>query len=225
MITIRVGLSILLLVSVAAAQERRPDSAWDLIAREHDHDKDGAVSAEEYSRGEARFRRLDRDGDGKLTPADFEGGSRRGPRARGPEAMRPRILGRLLGVGEDRPFELEGFAAWFGEQDGNDDRILDLDEIGFDRRAEMMLRILDVDGSGALEFDELEGVAKGADADRDGKISAAEIRGGRGSRSAAPSVGKRAPDFDLPYKTGDETAKLSSFAGKRPVALIFGSYT
>ena len=40
------------------------------------------------------------------------------------------------------------------------------------------------------------------------------------------AVGKKAPDFDLPtIKDPKKTIKLSSFAGKKPVALIFGSYT
>jgi peroxiredoxin len=44
----------------------------------------------------------------------------------------------------------------------------------------------------------------------------------RGGRLA---VGEEAPDFDL--RTVDKTArvKLSSFRGKQPVVLVFGSYT
>ncbi len=42
----------------------------------------------------------------------------------------------------------------------------------------------------------------------------------------APNVGDPAPDFELPV-LGDrkQTVRLSDFSGKRPVALIFGSYT
>ncbi len=39
-------------------------------------------------------------------------------------------------------------------------------------------------------------------------------------------MGEQAPDFELPMvKSPKKTIKLSSFAGKKPVALIFGSYT
>jgi hypothetical protein len=43
-------------------------------------------------------------------------------------------------------------------------------------------------------------------------------------------VGQAAPDFELPYLPGHggaegETVRLSDRFGKRPVALIFGSYT
>ena len=42
---------------------------------------------------------------------------------------------------------------------------------------------------------------------------------------AAPPVGALAPDFTLASPDGTRSVTLSSFRGKRPVALIFGSYT
>ena len=41
----------------------------------------------------------------------------------------------------------------------------------------------------------------------------------------APEVGTEAPDFELPLLGGTERVRLSSFRSKKPVALIFGSYT
>ena len=42
----------------------------------------------------------------------------------------------------------------------------------------------------------------------------------------APEEGEVAPDFNLPYvKEPEKRVRLSSFAEKKPVALIFGSYT
>ncbi|MDH3685425.1 MAG: hypothetical protein OEP95_04325 [Myxococcales bacterium] len=41
----------------------------------------------------------------------------------------------------------------------------------------------------------------------------------------SPKVGDLAPDFELQDPSGEETIRLSSFRGKRPVALVFGSYT
>ena len=38
-------------------------------------------------------------------------------------------------------------------------------------------------------------------------------------------AGDAAPDFELKTLDGKKSVKLSSFRGKRPVALIFGSYT
>ena len=41
----------------------------------------------------------------------------------------------------------------------------------------------------------------------------------------APNVGDPAPDFTLCDVKGENPARLSDFAGQRPVALIFGSFT
>jgi len=40
-----------------------------------------------------------------------------------------------------------------------------------------------------------------------------------------PKVGDPAPDFSLKRSESDERVRLSSFQGKQPVALVFGSYT
>ncbi len=53
----------------------------------------------------------------------------------------------------------------------------------------------------------------------------------RALMTAAVSVGEQAPDFELPlldpatHAPSGATIRLSSFAGERPVALVFGSYT
>jgi len=41
----------------------------------------------------------------------------------------------------------------------------------------------------------------------------------------APEIGSDAPDFKLPRLGSPEQVQLSSFRGRKPVALIFGSYT
>jgi len=41
----------------------------------------------------------------------------------------------------------------------------------------------------------------------------------------APRLGDMAPDFTLYDIAGTESVTLSGFRGKRPVALIFGSFT
>lgn len=40
-----------------------------------------------------------------------------------------------------------------------------------------------------------------------------------------PKVGELAPDFELTDVTGTKTVRLSDFRGKRPVVLLFGSFT
>ena len=41
----------------------------------------------------------------------------------------------------------------------------------------------------------------------------------------APKAGDVAPDFQLCDIQGENPVRLSSFRGKRPVALVFGSFT
>jgi hypothetical protein len=45
------------------------------------------------------------------------------------------------------------------------------------------------------------------------------------ARRGTLRVGDRAPDFSLPLQKGNGQATLSSFRGKQPVVLVFGSYT
>ena len=56
----------------------RGGSGWDFVAKKYDADKDGSVTAEEYTRGEEGFKSLDKNGDGVLDKGDWAtGGGRR----------------------------------------------------------------------------------------------------------------------------------------------------
>jgi hypothetical protein len=46
-----------------------------------------------------------------------------------------------------------------------------------------------------------------------------------GDRTGKFKVGDRAPDFDLKVMHKEARVALSSFWNRRPVALVFGSYT
>ncbi len=43
--------------------------------------------------------------------------------------------------------------------------------------------------------------------------------------AGAPKTGDIAPDFELNDVTGENSIRLSDFQGRKPVALIFGSFT
>jgi hypothetical protein len=45
------------------------------------------------------------------------------------------------------------------------------------------------------------------------------------ARGGELQPGDPAPDFSLPLRGGGSVVRLSDFQGKKPVALIFGSYT
>ena len=40
-----------------------------------------------------------------------------------------------------------------------------------------------------------------------------------------PKLGEHAPDFELTTLDGKSTVRLSSFRGRKPVVLVFGSFT
>ncbi len=83
---------------------------------------------------------------------------------------------------------------------------------------------LDRDRDGKIELTDLEKAHGVVDSNGDGTLDAEEL-GGDKAQSGAP-VGKKAPDFDLASaKDPERRVRLSSFAGERPVALVFGSYT
>jgi len=54
---------------------------------------------------------------------------------------------------------------------------------------------------------------------------AEELAWQRGGDPKSPKVGELAPDFELQDPEGNVSVRLSDFRGKRPVALVFGSYT
>jgi hypothetical protein len=139
-LTLRIASAVLLAASLVIAQDGKsgqPVLPWELLRKQHDKNADGKIAKDEYDRGEDRFRRLDRNEDGVISAADFEG-----PPVRPDADMK--VRGEpLLPPGKRVP----------------------------------------------------------------------------------PAVGTMAPDFELKTKDGKSKVKLSAFRGKKPVALIFGSFT
>ncbi len=95
-----------------------------------------------------------------------------------------------------------------------------------------LLRRHDRDGDGKISLDEYtrgaEGRGGGRGAGGRGAGGAGRDRPGAGSERGAgpPQSGELAPDFELPFAEElDRKVRLSSYVGKKPVALIFGSYT
>ena len=65
--------------------------------------------------------------------------------------------------------------------------------------------------------------AKKRPAVRPGEVNTPPAKGERHADQL--KVGDPAPDFTLPDAAGKEQTTLSSFRGKKPVVLIFGSFT
>ena len=105
----------------------------------------------------------------------------------------------------------------------------------FDSTIAYLLSRHDADCDGAIsreEYDRGDVAFARLDRDEDGRITEAdwelESKGGPGSlgpRPKAPQEGTVAPDFTLAPPDGGAAVTLSDFAGEKPVALIFGSYT
>lgn len=236
------------LVSALPAQRRGAgdaDKAWAQLAESFDKDKDGTITVQEFTRGERGFKNLDRNGDGKLTKSDFDSQA----------SMRPMIAQRIIRAADADKDQRVTLAEWtkFVGSLGEDGTTALSDAalqalVGSSQRggrggrgrrggrnmSRMLIRTLDADQSGTVEVSEVSGVFADLDKNGDEVVAGAEFgrsreRGRRDASSSAPKVGDTAPDFDLPFagatKDDTKTVKLSSFAGKRPVALIFGSYT
>jgi Ca2+-binding EF-hand superfamily protein len=196
----------------------------------YDRDRDGRVTLAEYGRGEEPFRNLDRDRDGVVTPADFEVKVGMPPDLAAPFLIVMRLAGpdvESVAIGDlDELFE---------PVDENRDGALDRIEfagpapaLGSDRFAPV-LAAADADRDGRLALAELKAYAAARDKDADGRLSRRErLKPGPEPKTGwfDPAAREPAPDFALPREDGGpEIVSLSSFKGKFPVALIFGSFT
>jgi len=183
---------------------RRHDWVW--LGGRCDADRDGKVVRKEFPGPDALFARMDRDRDGAVTAADLDWS---------PES----------------PFLKQ------------------------EAQAKQMLRGIDADGDGKVSQEEWAGLfkklARGRDhltaedlrnaffsppkakgqgkQKKDGPARQLLLRcllqGDLGSPFEGPGLDEAAPDFTLPRQDGKGQISLSEFRGKRPVVLIFGSFT
>lgn len=206
----------------------------------YDLDRDGRLTVDEIQRW-ASARSRGRGGRG----AGVQRGGGGGNRGRGP--------GRLIGaIGDLDADGIVTTAEWKSALDGMseqgrisvEDFASRLEEKGLGRMMAFLRDRIDPDGTGFIDRESIEMMFTRADADGDGRVEAISNDGGRNrpgnpgggaagrgvadTRRAgpAPLVGAVAPDFTLPLAEDSEKfVQLSSFSGKKPVALIFGSYT
>lgn len=228
------------------AASEASESVYAYLTARYDADGDGVVTAAEYGRDGAAFARLDRARDGVLTPEDFVAAGRRVLGSSPAEARRLRAL-HLLGwyfQSDGRPESVDvdelvaAHEAYDADGNGRVGRReferLAPSRAGFGRRpAGRWAGLLEVETT-----DPWERIVRGVDSNVDSFLSAAELaafhRANAGEWTFAaedvfapdgPAAGAVAPDFTLAGYDGGGAITLSSFAGERPVALIFGSYT
>ena len=179
----------------------------------YDTNKDGKISAAEYTRDEGRFLAYDANGDGELTASDFESAG-------------PRRFSWLGVADSDKNMSVsaEEWKTWRGSLGASEAGVVSKEKLA-SAGGEQDLAAFDHDGDGQVTFEDLSTLHRMADRNSDGILDPGELSG-RPSRSGAPAVGEPAPDFELKYaKEAERSVQLSSFAGSKPVALVFGSYT
>jgi Ca2+-binding EF-hand superfamily protein len=215
-----------------------PESIWAFVSSKYDADGDGQVATAEYDRGQDTFARLDRDGNGALTPSDFESATKGPPMTLTKEDSVTMTLWRVFRREQDMDVSRDELLETLAELDLDGDERLTRKETkpamprggpgSGDNRFGLLQEVLDEDGDGALARVELLAFFDRRDTDGDGLLSM--LGGGnRAPRDVGPPVGARpgdmAPDFTLSSADGGRDVTLSGFRGDTPVALIFGSYT
>jgi hypothetical protein len=179
--------------------------SWKWLASRFDANKDGKIERREFPGSDDLFNRLDRDHDGVLTPADFDW-SDRSPLAR--RASMARTLFHLFDANSNGRVSREEWDAFFARLSAGKG-YFSPDDL---REAMERFQLAKKDGSknkGPSPLVFLKGL----------------LCGELGSPFEGPRVGQTAPDFTLETFDGKRHVTLSQFRGKKPVVLVFGSFT
>lgn len=174
---------------------------WEWLSSRHDANKDGSVTSAEFRCPAEFFKRLDRSRDGVLTREDFDWSEKSSLLTRAQQANQ--TMQRLDHDSNGR-ISAEEWQAIFtdvakskGYLDPQDLQDLFYPHPSVFSRKSMYWTLL-----------------------------AAMLRGDLGTPYGdAPTPGRLAPDFTLKTKDGDHEITLAQFRGKRPVVLVFGSFT
>ena len=195
---------------------------WNWLAERLDANKDGKIEPDEFpselAKAEQLFERLDKDGDGKLTPADFDYSEPSVLASMNVAAMKNLMSSQL-----------------FGRLDKDSNGRVTMDELAD------FFRYGDKEGLEFLTPEDLRFAidappAKKREAPHEDNPAASGpstpanalrlfLRGDLGWLTTGPQLGDAAPEFTLPTHDGTANVKLSDSFGKRPVVLVFGSFT
>ena len=182
---------------------------WTWLSEKLDGDGDGRIAREDFPSGlpalDQCFARLDRDEDGFITPADLDWSDS------GSYIRRSQMAGGVFGR-------------------------LDRNSNGRISRAELdeFFQKADRDGLGYLTREDLLAALNPPDPVPQPAEEAEPhplellgmlLNGQMGVLAPGPGLDEEAPDFTLPRHDGQGTVALRDTRGKRPVVLIFGSFT
>jgi Ca2+-binding EF-hand superfamily protein len=177
---------------------------WSWLAARHDVALDGKITRQEFKGDPDLFERLDRNHDGELTSEDFDW-------SEGSAFLRQSSQARQ----------------WFRAIDANSNgRIAHEEWEAFFAKASK--------GKGYLTPDDLRDMLQPPEKKKEDKskdepspwvFAKGLLSSELGSFHQGPAVGDRAPLFALKTQDGKQEIRLSDYRGKKPVVLIFGSFT
>jgi len=177
---------------------------WDWLAERYDADHDGSITREEFKGPAELFDRLDRDGDGVLTAEDFNWSSN------------SEFLKQARPIGK-----------WFRAVDTNSNGRISQQEWQnfFAKAAKGKEYLTPEDLRPMLQPPEKKDDKKSDEEPSPLILVKGFATGELGSYHEGPAIGDKAPEFALRTQDGSGEFRLSQFQGKKPVVLIFGSFT
>ncbi len=178
--------------------------SWARFQKQFDRDKNGRVSADEFGGPAMAFKALDRDGDGFITADDFDwsDGST--------YSKQMAIAGSLVRRGDQNADRKLNKAEWTGLFD----------------RATGCKDTMEPDDLRQLLFPPPpKSPPPGGGGPSTATLLIGLMTGELGSGAEGPKHESAAPDFTLTSFDGKRTYTLSDCRDKKPVVLIFGSFT
>ena len=177
---------------------------WEWLRSRFDSNADGRIQRSELPEAERYFDRVDDNLDGVISAADFDG------QRDGQSEGRARSFFRTLDSDSNGRVSRGELSKFFDRADR--------EQLGFLTPEDLEVALSEPDPSRAKER------GKNEDPSRWQMLSRL-LSGQLGSLRGGPALGELAPDFTLKTRDGKTSITLSSSRRKKPVVLIFGSFT
>jgi hypothetical protein len=178
---------------------------WEWLKKRFPPDKDGRIARKQFDGSDGLFKRLDRNADGAISRDDLDWSDS------SPFWQQDRMARGMLKRADttgDGKISAEEWSAFFAKA-AKDEKFLDPDALRQILFPAQPPRPAGPPPDMPTPSILLKGLFSG------------EI----GSLLEGPDLGERAPDFALKAHKGEQLITLSDFRGKKPVVLIFGSFT
>jgi len=175
---------------------------WERL-KARDKNGDGRITAEEFGASAELFKTLDRDGDGAITAEDLDW-------SENSQYLRElRVAQQLVRQADN---------------DGNRKLSKEAWDALFEKAAKGKKEI-DADDLRSLLFPPMTPQKGGGEMTPKGVLLYGLLTAEIGSGAEGPKLDAAAPDFTLKSPDGKKTISLHDYHGKKPVVLIFGSFT